>query len=445
MHKTKNRWIMALSAIGVHLPIGSVYAYSVLILPLYHLHGWSRGQIMTAFSLTMLLLVLSAIFLGSRVERMGPRRAARIAACFYSLGIFMAGLGIKIGSLPLFIAGYGAVSGVGLGIGYVTPVATLVKWFPDRRGLATGMAVMGFGFGSLVFGPLMVELMNVLPIWLTLCSLALLYGAIIFAASCYLALPPPGWLPAGYVPPLPQESTAVGGSTDPAPEGEEKASAGKSSTTVPASAVASDGIPTWQDIRAALGTRRFTCLWVMVFINVGCGISMIAMASPMAQEIAGMNVIQAAALVGIMGLFNGLGRFFWSSISDYFGRPQIFITFFLLQAGAFFALTLTDSPIMFQILLLLIVSCYGGGFALLPAFLSDMFGTAMLGSILGYALTAWGIAGIVGPILLTMLVAGSGSYLLALHLFAASMVVALCVGLYLFLHLRRLEKRSFFA
>ena len=413
MHQTKNRWLMAMSAVGVHLPIGSVYAYSVLILPLYHLHGWSRSQIMIAFSLAILLVGLSAAFLGPRIERMGPRRAARWAACLYGLGIFMAGLAVKIGSLPLFITGYGVVSGVGLGIGYVTPVATLVKWFPDRRGLATGMAVMGFGFGSLLFAPIMVAMMHVLPIWLTLCSLALLYGGMIFAASCYLEPPPPGWTPTG------------------------------SASPVSALAAASASTPTWEEIRAVLGTRRFICLWVMVFINVGCGISMIAMVSPMAQEIVGMTVAQATALVGIMGLFNGVGRFFWSSISDYFGRPQIFITFFLLQATAFFALTLTDSPIVFQILLLLIVTCYGGGFALLPAFLTDMFGAAMLGSILGYALIAWGISGTIGPLLLTQLTAWSGSYLPALYVFSASMVLGLCVGLYLLLHLRGImEKRS---
>jgi OFA family oxalate/formate antiporter-like MFS transporter len=403
---------MALSAVGVHLPIGSVYAYSVLVLPLYDLHGWSRGEIMTAFSLTMLLMVLSTIFLGPKIERMGPRRAARLAACLYSLGIFIAGLGIKIGSLPLFIFGYGAVSGVGLGVGYITPVATLVKWFPDRRGLATGMAVMGFGFGALVFGPLMVKMMTVMPIWQTLCFLALVYGAMIFVASCYLETPPPGWQPAGYTPPA------------------------------SAAAAASDGVPTWEKIRAAVGTRRFICLWTMMFINVGCGLSVIAKASPMAQEVAGMTAIQAAGLVGIMGLFNGVGRFFWSSISDFFGRAQIFTTFFLLQAVAFFALTLTDSPVVFQILVLVIVSCYGGGFALLPAFLTDMFGADRLGSILGYALAAWGLAGISGPILLTMIVAGSSSYLPAFYLFAACMTLGLCVSLYLLLHLRRLEKTT---
>ena len=366
---------------------------------------------MAAFSLTMLLLVLSAIFLGPKVDQWGPGRAARLAAGFYSLGIFIAGLGIKIGSLSLFILGYGAVSGIGLGVGYVTPVATLVKWFPDRRGLATGMAVMGFGFGSLVFGPLMVKMMTVMPVWLTLCSLALVYGTMIFAASCYLAPPPPGWLPAGYTPPA-----------------------------ASASAAASSGPPDWAEIRAIVSSRRFICLWFMLFINVGCGISMIAKASPMAQEVAGMTAIQAAGLVGIMGLFNGVGRFFWSSISDYFGRIQIFTTFFLLQAVAFFILTLTHSPVIFQILLLVIVSCYGGGFALLPAFLTDMFGADRLGAILGYALAAWGLAGITGPILLTMLVAQSGSYLSALQLFTACMAVGLCVSLYLLLHLRRLEK-----
>jgi OFA family oxalate/formate antiporter-like MFS transporter len=195
MQKVQNRWLVAAGAVGVHLPIGSVYAYSVLTLPLNDLHGWVKSDVTMAFSLAILLLGFSAAFLGPMVERLGPKKAARLCAALYTLGIAGAGLGIQTGLLPLFVISYGFVGGIGLGIGYIAPVPTLLKWFPDRRGMASGMAVMGFGFGSLVFGPIMVAMMKFLPVGAVLGVLAGVYGAIIFLASCALTPPPEGWSP----------------------------------------------------------------------------------------------------------------------------------------------------------------------------------------------------------------------------------------------------------
>jgi OFA family oxalate/formate antiporter-like MFS transporter len=414
MQKVQNRWLIAAGAVSVHLPIGSVYAYSVLTLPLNDLHGWVKSDVTMAFSLAILLLGFSAAFLGPMVERIGPKKAARLCAVFYTLGIFGAGLGIHLGILPLFIISYGFVGGIGLGIGYIAPVPTLLKWFPDRRGMASGMAVMGFGFGSLVFGPVMVAMMKFLPVWAVLYALAGVYGAIIFLASCALMPPPEGWSPA-------PGATSV-----------------QALTATPKT----KGMLADMTRQEALRTPRFYYLWLMFFMNISCGISIISVASPMAQEMAGMTALQAAGLVGMMGLINGLGRFFWASVSDYLGRTATYIAFFVLQFGIYLLLTKTTAQPMFYALVLLMISCYGGGFACMPAFISDIFGVRQLGAILGCVLTAWGIAGIVGPSLITQLAARTGNYTLILYILAGAMAAACAVSLLMLASVRRLRKEA---
>ena len=414
MQKLQNRWLVAACAIGVHLPIGSVYAYSVLTLPLNDLHGWVKSDVTMAFSLAILLLGFAAAFLGPMVERIGPKKAARLCAALYTLGIAGAGLGIHLGILPVFILSYGFVGGIGLGIGYIAPVPTLLKWFPDRRGMASGMAVMGFGFGSLVFGPVMVAMMKVLPVWAVLYVLAGVYGAIIFLASCSLTPPPEGWSPA------PAAGTAQAETAPQKPKG------------------------MLADLTAkeALRTPRFYYLWLMMFTNIGCGISIISVASPMAQEMTGMTALQAAGLVGMMGLINGLGRFCWASVSDYLGRTATYMAFFVLQFGIYLLLANVTAQPMFYALILLMISCYGGGFACLPAFISDIFGGRQLGTILGCVLTAWGIAGIVGPTVTTQLTAHTGNYTLILHILAGAMAAIFAVSLLMLASVRRLRKKS---
>ncbi len=395
----KNRWLIAASAVGIHISIGSVYAYSVMTLPLNQLHGWQKGDITLAFSIAILFLGFSAAFLGRRVERMGPRKSGRMSAIFYSLGIMGSGLAVKIGSLPLFIFCYGVIGGIGLGVGYITPVSTLVKWFPDRRGLATGMAIMGFGFAAMIFGPIMAKLFLVMDIWKVYFLLGAIYFCLIFGSSLYIAPPPPGWLPPGFS----AEGQGTGGKI-----------------------IRKDLAQL--TVNEAIRTRRFYFMWIMLFINITCGIALISVASPMGQEVAGLSPMQAAAMVGLMGLFNGGGRICWASFSDYLGRARTFMAFFIIQVLAFLALTKTSQPLAFQGIIFLILTCYGGGFSTLPAFLGDMFGTKQLGTIHGYELTAWGIAGIVGPTIVTRVLETTGSYTTTLYIFAGLLAFALLVS-----------------
>lgn len=404
MGKIKNRWLIALCGVGVHISIGSVYAYSVMVNPLKELHGWAKSDITLAFSIAILFLGLSAAFLGRFVEKYGPRVSGMVAGSMYGLGIFGVGVATRIGSLPLFVISYGAIAGIGLGVGYITPVSTLVKWFPDRRGLATGMAIMGFGFASMIFGPLMTKLFYTIGVSNTYFILSAVYFVVIFSSALYLEKPPEGWNPAGYV---------------------EKSKE-----------------PAKQDLAQltsaeALKTKRFYYMWIMFFINITCGIALISVASPMAQEILGMSAMEAAAMVGLMGLFNGLGRLGWASFSDIIGRPLTYVSFFSLQIALFLILPGITNPILFQVVVFLIISCYGGGFSSVPAFLGDLFGTKELGAIHGTMLTAWAAAGLVGPTVVSRVKEFSGSYELTLRIFSLLFVVALVISLMLILNIKK--------
>ncbi|ABM28907.1 L-lactate MFS transporter [Nitratidesulfovibrio vulgaris] len=414
MDKVKNRWLIAASAVGVHISIGSVYAYSVMTLPLNQLHGWQKSDITLAFSLAILFLGFSAAFLGRSVEKMGPRNSGRLAGILYTAGIMGAGIAVKLGSLPLFLLSYGVIGGIGLGVGYITPVSTLVKWFPDRRGLATGMAIMGFGFAAMIFGPIMAKLFQIMEIWQVYFVLGAIYFCLIYGSSLYLAPPPEGWVPPGY-----------------AAQGQQSA-----------------GRTLKRDlgqytVAEAIRTKRFYFMWLMLFINITCGIALISVASPMAQEVIGLSPMQAATMVGLMGLFNGGGRIGWASLSDYLGRGRTYMAFFLIQICAFMALTTTTSHLGFQCLIFIILTCYGGGFSTLPAFLGDMFGTKQLGTIHGYELTAWGIAGMVGPSIVTRVLEATGSYTMTLYIFTGFLTFAFIVSCLLCMDLRQIRRRMF--
>lgn len=413
MDKIRNRWLIAASAVGIHISIGSVYAYSVWVLPLNALHGWQKADISMAFSLAILLLGFSAAFLGPKVEAMGPRNSGRMAGCFYMAGYLGSALAVHLGSLLMFIICFGIIGGIGLGTGYITPVSTLVKWFPDNRGLATGMAIMGFGFGSMVFGPIIAYLCTTVGPALAFLILGIVFFILMFSSSLYLAPPPPGWAPANKEKRR-EEQTPEQARPDLA----------------------------YMLAKEALRTKRFYFMWIMMFINISCGIGLISVASPMAQQVTGLSALRAASLVGFMGLFNGLGRIVWSSLSDYIGRPVTFIVFFLIQICAYPVLSATSSPFLFQALLLLIMTCYGGGFSTLPAFLSDMFGLRQLGTIHGYTLTAWGIAGIVGPALVNRMFDYLGSYTYTLYIFTGMFVLALVVSLLMARNIAFLTKQK---
>jgi len=391
----KNRWLIALSAIAIHLSIGGAYAYSVYKNPIMQEMGWNATNVTVAFTIMMGLAGFAAALFGSLVEKMGPRKSAMVAAVLFGAGQAGAGLAILSDSVVLYWLTYGLLSGLGMGIGYIAPVSTLVKWFPDRRGLATGMAVLGFGSGALLTAPVAAKLMEAVGISNTYFILGISYFILMMLGALYIA-PPAG-----------------------------NASGDKYAT--------SSGIKALAQLSAkeAVRTKHFWMLWSMHLVNVTAGIMMISVASPMAQEIVGLSVAGAAAMVGLMGLFNGGGRLLWAAASDYIGRHNVFVIFFIIQLITFVTLPFTTNLIIFQLLIFLVVSCYGGGFSNLPAFASDLFGTKQLGVIHGYLLTTWSLGGVFGPIIVTTIRNATNSYIPVFYLFSFLIGLSLCISLWI--------------
>lgn len=388
----KNRWLIALSAIGIHICIGSVYAWSVLTKPIMQAMGFTLKETTWTFSIAILFLGLSAGFLGDYVEKYGPRKSGLTSTCFFGLGMFGTALALHLNSLPLLYLFYGVIGGIGLGTGYITPVSTLVKWFPNNRGFATGLAIMGFGFASLIAGPLMQILVAKYGLVQNFIILGCVYMVIMAASALYLEPP-------------------------------------KASNGWPSGINVKSILPDTQfTAKEARKTWQFYALWWIFFTNITCGIGLLAVASPMAQEVVKMTPMAAASMVGIIGLINGLGRIFWSTISDYLGRSTVYVVFFLIQIFAFYALAETSSAFIFQLIVFVIISCYGGGFSCMPAFLSDLFGTKELSAIHGKILTAWGMAGIAGPLLLSWIRETTNSYSITLYFFSACFVVSLIIA-----------------
>lgn len=410
MKKTKNRWLIAASAVGIHISIGSVYAWSNFTNPLIEEFGWTSKQVQFTFSLAILFLGLSAAFLGHFVEKHGPRKAGLLAAGFFGAGILGSGLAVNLGSLPLLYITYGVLGGIGLGVGYIAPVSTLVKWFPDRRGLATGLAIMGFGFAAAISSPIMDTLIKSVGTANTFYILGAAYLIIMTLSSLYLEKPPVDWAPAGF---------------------KDKVKSGKMKVQQDLSQLTAN---------EAIKTSRFYYLWVMLFINVTCGIAILSAAKPLAEESIGLTTAEAAALVGVLGLFNGLGRIAWASISDYIGRPNTYTIFFASQIVLFMLLPHTKEAILFQIMLAIVYTMYGGGFASIPAFIGDMFGTKQLGAIHGYILTAWAAAGLAGPMFAAWMKDTTGSYATSLTFFAGLFVIALIVSLLIRRDISKLRK-----
>ncbi|MBX2858052.1 MAG: OFA family MFS transporter [Cellvibrionaceae bacterium] len=446
----KNRWLIALSAIGVHASIGSVYAFSVFKKPLSRLlEDASDNVIAWTFSLAIFFLGISAAVMGHFVEKHGPRVSGRLAAVFFGGGLLIAGFGASTQNLYMIWLGYGVLGGIGLGIGYITPVATLVKWFPDRRGLATGLAIMGFGFGAFFGGPLFQKLMTYFGLaayqldsleqaagleviasqidtlsgaehsqavaaivsaagiasnWYIMGAVYLL---LMFASASYLERPPEGWMPAKM-----QRDIASGKTKK---------------------------VEDLSQLRAneAVLTGPFWGLWLMMFINISCGIAVIYSASPLAQESIGLSAAEAAAVVGLMSVFNGCGRVAWASLSDYLGRSNTYIAFFAIQIVAFYLLPNITSVLLFQVVLYIILTCYGGGFATLPAFIGDLFGTKQLGAIHGYVLTAWAAAGLAGPQIAAYVRSLTGSYEVTLYIFAVVFIIALVTAFFMKIYIAK--------
>jgi MFS family permease len=371
-----NRWLIPVAAVAIHICIGSVYSWSIFNRPILALlsdQPWWFSPPYTTFSTALVFLGLSAAFGGPWVERRGPRAAATAAALLFGLGLILGGIGLAA-KLPLLVfLGLGVTGGMGCGLGYIAPVSTLVKWFPDRRGMATGMAIMGFGGGAFLAGYLNLSLMRALGLANCIMALGAMYFCVMMIGARIIRRPPPGWTPEGWTPPI-QKNKMI-----------------------------SDRSITRNE---AVVTVQFYLLWGILFINVTAGIGILAQASPMMQDMFQKTAAQAAAVVSFISLFNAGGRFFWASLSDYIGRRNTYVIFFLTQVGLFLlipALATRGDWVAFQAALFVIFTMYGGGFATIPAFLADMFGPENVGAIHGALLTAWSAAAIVGPMIITEL------------------------------------------
>jgi len=379
-----NRWLIPPAALAIHLCIGQVYAFSVFRLPMTRLLGitgplpgdWEKNQVFWAFSLAIVFLGLSAAVFGRWVERVGPRVSGTVSALLWSGGFGVAALGVWLHQLWLLCLGYGVIGGCGLGIGYITPVSTLIKWFPDKRGLATGLAIMGFGGGAMVASPLSERLLA----WFAGPDSTGVVGALLVLGAVYL----PVMLAGAFAFRLPPTETVVEANIH---------SAGRAI-----------GIGEAVDASRAIWTRSFACLWLVLFCNVTAGIGILDVASPMIQEIfpGRLNASLAAGFVGLLSLFNLAGRLGWSSASDRLGRQRAYAIYLSLGMLLYLLepwVARQGMLPLFVLLMAVIMSFYGGVFATIPAYLSDVFGTGHVGSIHGRLLTAWSCAGVAGPYL----------------------------------------------
>jgi MFS family permease len=380
-----SRWMVPPAALCVHLCIGQAYAFSVFNLPLTKLVGisksapddWNLPELGWIFSIAIFMLGLSAAVLGRWVEEGGPRRAMFTAALCFGGGFLISAVGVYVHSLWVLYLGYGFLGGIGLGLGYISPVSTLIKWFPDRPGMATGMAIMGFGGAAFIASPLSVWLMglfstpNHIGVAETFLVMGVVYFCFMMVGAWIVRIPPPNWRPAGYVP-----------------------------DAQPKKLVTDRNVFVYE----ALKTPQFWLIWWVLCLNVTAGIGVLGQASAMIQEMFTGRVtpVAAAGFVGLMSLFNMGGRFVWSSVSDYIGRKNTYFCFFALGAVLYALVPYTGaigSVTLFVLFYGIIFSMYGGGFATVPAYLRDMFGTRYVGAIHGLLLTAWSMAGIFGPVL----------------------------------------------
>jgi len=373
-----NRWFIPVGAVAVHICIGSVYGWSTFNRPIQAIfpeNPWWFSPPYTTFTTALVLLGLSAAFGGPWVERRGPRVAATAAACFFGTGLVIGGLGLALQQSILVFLGMGLIGGIGCGLGYISPVSTLVKWFPDRRGMATGMAIMGFGGGAFIGSNLngyMMERLHI-PIATTVMTLGAAYFVVMLIGARILRRPPKDWKHEGWVPPTRTDRM-----------------------------IASRSVSRNEAIR----TVQFFLLWGILFINVTAGIGILAQASPMMQDMFMKTPLEAAWIVSLISLFNAGGRFFWASSSDYIGRRNTYSIFFIVQLGLFLLIpgfAAAGQWLFFEISLFVVFTMYGGGFATIPAFLADIFGPDNVGAIHGATLTAWSAAAVTGPVIITEL------------------------------------------
>ncbi len=382
-----SRWLVPPAALAIHLCIGQVYAFSVFKIPLSQALGitkpgpgdWTQPQLAWIFSFAIVMLGLSAAVFGKWLEGAGPRKAMFASAACFALGFFISYFGVIWHQLWLIYIGYGFVGAIGLGLGYISPVSTLIKWFPDRPGLATGMAIMGFGGGAMIGSPLAIKLMAYfrtakdIGVGKTFLAMGVLYFLFMMFGVFTIRVPKEGWKPENWTP------------------------------------QAADRKPVMThkvDVNRAFRTPQFWLLWIVLCTNVTAGIGILEQASPMIQELfkGAVGPVAAGGFVGLLSLFNMAGRFFWASTSDYIGRKPTYFIFFTLGAVLYYFLPKSganylNSVSLFVGISVVLLSMYGGGFATIPAYLRDLFGTYHVSAIHGRLLTAWSVAGVLGPLL----------------------------------------------
>ena len=393
-----NRWLVPPAALAIHLCIGQIYAYSVFNKPMTRIIGitesapedWELTTLGWIFSIALFTLGASAALFGKWLERVGPRKAMFASAVFFAGGFFVSAVGVQLHQIWLIYLGHGVLGGIGLGLGYISPVSTLIKWFPDRPGMATGMAIMGFGGGAMIASPLSVALMDYFqtPISVGVAETFYVMGAIYLIFMMFgvftVRVPAKGWKPEGW---------------NPKPDADKKSMITEAHV----------------DADTAIKTPQFYLLFAVLMLNVTAGIGVLGQASVMIQEMfsaatvgdqIAVTAAAAGGFVGLLSLFNMIGRFFWASLSDKIGRKNTYNVFFLLGALLYFAIPSigeAGSIVFFVICFGLIITMYGGGFATIPAYLRDLFGTMQVGAIHGRLLLAWSAAAIIGPVLINYL------------------------------------------
>jgi OFA family oxalate/formate antiporter-like MFS transporter len=389
-----NRWGIAVAGVFLQMALGAVYAWSVFRVPLAKQFGWSISEVTLTFTISIFVLGLAGFFGGLWLNREGPRIVALTGGFLYGAGVFLASFSDH--KLWWLYLTYGVIGGIGVGFSYIVPVAVLVKWFPDRRGLITGIAVGGFGAGALITAPVATRLIQSVGVLSTFAYLGIAYLLVTVVSGYFMQNPPEGWKPAGW--------TANG-----------MRAAQRSSRDY--------------TLGEALRTWQWWALWLLLFLNTSAGISIISQESPLFQELGRVSAVAAASMVGVASIGNALGRVFWAWASDSITRRATFGVMFLAQVFLFWALPTINSAGVLTIVAFIVLMCYGGGFGTMPAFVADYFGSKNVGPVYGLMLTAWGFASAFGPLLIASMRQANGSYGGALHVVAGVMAISVVLPL----------------